>query len=132
MAEEQQKPKTVTLNLTPKAREIVENIREDTGVPNTTAMERFLEWLGEQDRKFRVAVLTKDPELKREMARLVLADMAAIEAADPGHAQPVPVTVEQATRIIRVMLGHIERIHLGMTNAEAPASPAATAKKPRR
>lgn len=28
----------------------------------------------------------------------------------------------EVRRIIRVILGHIERTHLGMTNAEAPAA----------
>src|SRR5687767_2562912 len=73
--------KTITVTLNPRARDVVEQLREDTGVPNTEAMARILEWFAAQDRKFRLAVLTRDEETKRELVRLVLQEMAGMDKA---------------------------------------------------
>lgn len=118
--DDQLKPRTLTINLTPRARGIIEQVREDTGVPNTEAMVRILEWFAELPVKLRLAVLNRDQETQRELVRAVLSDMAALAEADPSHPQPVPASIEQATRIIRVMADHIERISLGRSNAAAP------------
>jgi len=70
------KPISTPINLTPRARAIIEGIREETGVPNTEAMVRILEWFTSLDRKFRLAILNRDEETKRELFLLVLQQMA--------------------------------------------------------
>lgn len=78
--EEIKKPKTLTVNLSPEAREVIESLREDTGVPNTTAMERILEWFSKQDLRFRQAILLRSPASSQEMARMALEQMAGLAA----------------------------------------------------
>lgn len=67
---------SLTVNLSPRAREIVERIREDTGITNVAAMERLLEWFIDQDLRYRMAILTRDDSSKRELAADALSRMA--------------------------------------------------------
>lgn len=114
-------PYKLYVNLSPDAREIIEGIREDTGQTAVVAMSRLLEWFAGQDRKFRLAILHNDEETKREQARLVLREMADLEAADPVAAagSVAGVTFDQAVRIMRVMTDHIERLGAGLREAGA-------------
>lgn len=76
------KPKGISFQLNPRARAVIEGLRRDTGVPNTEALTRILEWYASLDRKLRLAVLNGDPETRRELAALVAADLAENPSRD--------------------------------------------------
>lgn len=95
-------PKAISITLNARARDIIERLRDDTGVPNTEAMARILEWFASQDRKFRLAVLTRDEETKRELVRLVLQEMAGMDKAGLADAT-ASVTPREAVKVIRAM-----------------------------
>jgi hypothetical protein len=57
---------TISVNLSTPARRIIDGIRADTGIPNTTAMEQILEWFAGLDVKLRLAVLVRDEETKQK------------------------------------------------------------------
>jgi hypothetical protein len=67
---------------------MVAQIREDTGIANTEAMERILEWFTGLDRKFRLAILNNDPATRAELARLTLSEMAVGDAAGVDLSKP--------------------------------------------
>src|SRR5688500_11170724 len=71
------KRKTVTLNLNPETREIIEKIKDDTGVAQVVALQRILEWFSGLDRKLRLAILNRDEETRRELIQLVLQEILA-------------------------------------------------------
>jgi hypothetical protein len=95
----------IHIRLSPAAHQVVEGLRADTGVPNTEAMSRILEYFAGLDRKFRLAIINKDPETRRELARLALREMAAMDAAG----EKPPGTVEEACAAIRALVGRIEQ-----------------------
>jgi hypothetical protein len=97
-------PLGLHVQLNPVAHGIIKRIREDTGVPNTEAMARILEYFAGLDRKFRLAIINKDPETRRELARLALREMAAMDAAG----EEPPGTVEQSCVLIRALATKIE------------------------
>ena len=70
MVEKLPKQKTVQIMLTPESRRIIENLRDDTGIPNTESMARILEWFAGLDRKLRLAILNRDEETRNELALL--------------------------------------------------------------
>lgn len=76
------KPKGISIQLSPRARAIVESVRRETGVPNTEAVTRILEWWASFDRKLRIAVLNHDLETRRELIRLTLAEWESDLGAD--------------------------------------------------
>lgn len=66
----------VNVSLLPKARDVIEKIREQTGVPQTEALKRILEWYASQKPLFRQAILTGDPESRQEFSRALLEQWA--------------------------------------------------------
>lgn len=107
MVESKTKAVGISIQLSPKAREIVDQLRGDTGIPNTEALSRILEWFAGQDRKLRIAILTNDVDTRHELLRLALRDMAAMDtsAATIGG---VPVTLKETAAVIRAMADRIE------------------------
>lgn len=89
------------------AKAIIEGIREDTGVPKTEALTRILEWFAGLDRKLRIAVLTRDPDTRRELTRLVLRDMADLKDAGDLEDAAEDVELERALRIAQAMIHRI-------------------------
>jgi hypothetical protein len=87
VAESKQKRATLSWQVNPEARAILEGLKEETGVPNTESLTRILEWFASLDRKFRLAVLNRDPATRAELARLTLEQWAAAEAAQPKPTQ---------------------------------------------
>ncbi len=67
VANSSEKRVTLNLNVSPAARAVMEGIRADTGVPITTAVERFLDWMSNMPRKFRLAILQGDEEGQQEL-----------------------------------------------------------------
>jgi hypothetical protein len=114
-----------------EAKTIIENVREQTGVAKTEALTRILEWYAALPVKLRLAILNRDVDTRRELTRLVLSEMAGTEKADPHAAIDAPVTEEQATRIIRIMLDHLERIRAGRQREKAGIEPGSQAAKRR-
>ena len=91
------KPVQISISLVAPARRVVERLREETGVPVTEAMTRILEWYASFDPKFRLAVLNRDPEVRRELTALAMKTMAE----NPSHdftppAQPATKTEQAA------------------------------------
>ena len=64
-----------TLNLSAPAKEILDQIREKTGVPKETALTRILEWFAELDPRLRLAVIVNDETTRDELLRTALANM---------------------------------------------------------
>lgn len=75
MAEKSQERLPLMVSLQPDARKIIEKIREDTGIPQTEALKRLLEWFAGLDRKLRLAILDNDPATRDELVRLAFAGM---------------------------------------------------------
>lgn len=107
MEADEDKATAITVNLSPTARRIVEAIRADTGIPAKTAVERYFEWLGARDAKFRLAILNRDRDVQAELTRLVLREMAGINDATPNPVGPA-LTFEECQQVIQKML---ERMH---------------------
>lgn len=95
MVNHNDKRKTISIDLTPEARVVIEALREDSGIPNTEATKRILQWFAGLDRKLRLAILNKDIETQREMIRLVLADMAGDAAAKTEFGPLDTLTLDQ-------------------------------------
>lgn len=94
---------TVPIGLTPDARDVVENIKKTTGVAKQVAIARVLEWFSRQSDKVQGAILHERGDAAAE---LVNEKMAEIEAAKTG----ADVSIEQATRVIRLMTDRIDQI----------------------
>jgi hypothetical protein len=98
---------SISVSIVPAARSILDRLREDTGVPQTEAMARLLEWFAAQPRKFRLALLNRDVETQRELIRAVLLEWAGIDAAqkikDAG-----PASIPEALAVARAMLDEVE------------------------
>ena len=111
-------PVSIKVTLSPKSREVVSNIRHETGVANVTAMERILEWYSSLDRKLRLAVLNRDAATRDELLSLVVQEMAQREAAkgigdDLGPADVVALMRECVDRSERLFAVYTRQ--LGVT-----------------
>lgn len=103
---------SLSLNLTPHARAVIEAIREDTGVPNTTSTERILEWFSRMPRKFRVAILTGDPEGQAEM--LVAWFKETMQASGKGVDVVDRDDINARLRLAHQILNEVELAYEGM------------------
>lgn len=113
----EQKRKGVMVSLNAEAREVVERLREDTGIPNTEALTRILEWFASRDRKFRLALLNGDEDTKAGLARLTLLEMAGLDGADEAAARPFEsMTFEQAQAVANAALLRMSQIHKALQN----------------
>jgi hypothetical protein len=83
MADDLPQQISLTINLVPRAREIVDKLRADTGIPQTEAMLRILTWFASLDKKLRLAILNNDPETREELVRLAFASMLTRDADLP-------------------------------------------------
>lgn len=109
MAESDPKRSTVVINIKPDAKVVIESIREETGVPQTEALTRILEWFAAQDRKLRVAILTRDEETQREMMGLLLQQVAGVNEATAQSATSA-VSAEQAVAGIHALADRLKQI----------------------
>jgi methylphosphotriester-DNA--protein-cysteine methyltransferase len=107
-----EKSKTIGITLNPEARKVIEQIREDTGIPNTEAMTRILEWFAGLDRKFRLAVLSRDEETRRELAADVLSKMSGLHGAKAFSAT-AEMTPDQMAKAIRFLTDRLESLATG-------------------
>ena len=82
MVNDDKYPERIVTQVPLKARasELLNGIRNDTGVSKVEAIQRIFEWFLGLDRKLRLAILNKDVETQRELVRLVLSDMAGDES----------------------------------------------------
>ena len=105
---EQAERKAISVTLNPRARQVIEGIRGDSGVPNTEAMARILEWFAALDRKLRLSVLTRDVGTQREMLTLLLQQMVAADAATKEHGPLALLDLDQLLAL-QTQVGH----HIG-------------------
>lgn len=98
------KQSVVNLRVKPEAAEILRGIRNDTGVPGSEALVRILEWFASLDRKFRLALLNKDDETRRELALRTLLDMAK---RDP-RALITDLPMAQSVQMLEALQRHIQ------------------------
>jgi hypothetical protein len=108
-----EKSKTIGITLNPEARQVIEQIREDTGIPNTEAMTRILEWFASLDRKFRLAVLSRDEETRRELAADVLSKMAGLDGGAKAFSATAEMTPGQMAKAIRFLTDRLESLATG-------------------
>lgn len=103
------------VNLTPRARELVDNLRADTGVPATTATERFFEWLAAMPPKFRLAILNRDTQAQDEL----LIDWLREHLTTKGlKIDPLePEDVKSRVRLINKLLNEIHATYEGTRDA---------------
>jgi hypothetical protein len=95
--------KGINLNLTPRARELAEGIRAETGVPSTTALERFLEWLAEQDPKLVLAILNRDQTTQKQLMEDALAKAVGVQVSKAD----ADMTPEQMAAAVRLLIGRL-------------------------
>lgn len=115
----QDKRVTLSVNLTSKAREMVEKIREETGVPATTATERFFEWLAGMSPKFRLAVLNRDQSAQDELLIAWIREHFAAKGV--GAEEIAPDDVTGRIKLINRLLAELQSTMLGLTDAAASA-----------
>ena len=94
------------VNLSPDARAVIRGLREDTGVPNTEAMTRLLEWFAAMPRKFRLAILTKDAAGRDEL----LVDWLREHLAAEGL-KTTPLAADDVTARVRLIHQLVNEIH---------------------
>lgn len=99
---------TMSVNVTEHARGIVDRIKDETGVAKQEAISRILESFADQPPTVRREMLTKGGNAGAELMRLRMGEMIAAGQVDPGTIK----TVEDATKVIRLMLERIEQIEL--------------------
>lgn len=92
----------VPINLTPKARAIVEGLKQETGVVKQESVARVLEWFASQSKEFRLAVVTN---LGDPIEQLIQARMA--ELTEAGQ---VPLTFDQAQAMVHRLVDHMTAI----------------------
>jgi hypothetical protein len=109
------KPITLGVNLTAKARQLVETLRADTGVPSTTATERFLEWLMGMPPKFRLAILNRDAAAQDELLIDWLREHLATKGLKITPMEPDDVT--SRVRLITKLLNEIHATYEGTRDA---------------
>jgi hypothetical protein len=97
------KPMGMQINLSPEAREIVDQIKKDTGVAKITAVTRILQWFGEQDREIRVRILDGGRDVGEFLARQKLSQMAGGERVEQ-------LTFEQASQLIRLATDRLDQL----------------------
>ena len=102
------KPVQIYVSLTPAARSIIDQLRDDTGVPVTEAMKRILEWYASFDAKFRLAVLNRDPSVRRELTQLAMKSMAENPTKDLTPPAPPAVKPDQA-KAVKAALEHSKK-----------------------
>jgi hypothetical protein len=73
-------------------------------------MERLLEWFARLDRKYQVALVTNDEEGKREMATLVLTQMAGLDKVGNPYDLLSTTDTKKAVAAIRTLLDQVERL----------------------
>lgn len=121
--ESEQKSKGISLNLSPAARQVVDRIRQDTGVPNTEAMTRILEWFSSLDKKLRLAILNKDEETRYLLLREALAQMTGLANEN------VPATLDEAAITARIGLDRLEHLARTYQREATPDAPKAKRSK---
>lgn len=104
------KRKQLPVSLNPAARRVIESIRQNTGIPNTTAMQRILEWFAALDNKLQLAVLVRDEQTKTELTQQVIRQMAGLPAHSLAESAE-KLTVEQTLAAIRAMTDRLENAH---------------------
>lgn len=101
----------VTVDLSPVARQVIDAIRERTGVPKVTALERILEWYASLEPRFQLAILNKDESVRGDLIRSIIRDYAGADLpADPIRAAST-MDHAQAVRVAKVMLDTLDVIY---------------------
>ena len=109
MDNEDLKRESTNVPLSPAARRMIENLREETGIPKVEAIQRYCEWLERQDRKFRLAILLRDEAAQQEFSRLVLQQMIAIDGDEAAAELAKKFSIPAATRMIRALCDRIDQ-----------------------
>jgi hypothetical protein len=94
------------VQLTSRARKVLDALKDDTGIPQTEAIARVFEWFSAQDRKLRVAILHRDENTQAEMMRLVLQQATGAEGLSK-HDVPGGVNPDQAAAMIAALAGRM-------------------------
>jgi hypothetical protein len=99
----------ITINLTPKARELVAGIKKLTGVAQQNAIERIIEWFVKRDRTLQRAILDADHEAFDAAASSILAKNLR-DAASGAKNDSEQDTVEKCVKQLRGLADRIEEI----------------------
>lgn len=114
MSDQDTPRKNISIGLNPTARDVIERLREDTGVPNTEAMTRILEWFASLDRKLRLAILSRDSGTRDELIRLALREMLGLDVA-AQHVGGKPITHDEGIRIMQKLLEQMHVQHIAIS-----------------
>lgn len=69
--------RVVNVAITPRAEQVLARIKQETGITQVGFVERLLEWYAAQDSRIKTMILSPYPEVRRGLAGLVAAEMAA-------------------------------------------------------
>lgn len=97
------KPVSLKINLSPRARAIVEGVREDAGIASTEMMERILEWYASVPPTAQLAIINRNEAKKSELARIALGQLAAADSAGVDLAE-TPVSIDDAGRAAKMLI----------------------------
>jgi hypothetical protein len=101
----------IGIDLSPAARQIVDSVRERTGVPKVAALERILEWYATLEPRFQLAILNKDESVRADLIRSIIRDYAGADMpADPIRAASTMDHAE-AVKVAKVMLDTLDVLY---------------------
>jgi hypothetical protein len=95
----------VPINLTPRARDVVDNLKSRTKLPKQEAVRVILEWFASQPEVIQDAIFDPRRDVATELARLKLAEMAAAGTGDVSG-----MSIGDAIRATKVLLDRIETV----------------------
>lgn len=80
----------ITFSVKASARDVLENLREETGIPNAEALARVLEWFASQEPALRLAILNRRPEVRTALLAPLMAKVAHGEDLDDVDEDSLP------------------------------------------
>lgn len=108
---------SITIAVAPKAREVMDEIRVQTGVPKAEALTRILEWYANLPTRIRLAILNRNESAKADLVHSTIQEMSTAGLPDNPLESAKDVTAEQATRIIKLMADRLA--YLNKANLDA-------------
>jgi hypothetical protein len=106
---DQAKATTIVVNVSPETRAIIEDLVDATGMAQTKFAARVFQWFAAQDRKFCLAVVSKDEATQRELMRLSLQQAIGMDAAGLAQAS-ANLDPEAAAIAARALIDQLESL----------------------
>jgi hypothetical protein len=94
---------SMTIQVNPRARVVLEDLKDETGIANSEALVRLLEWFAALDPKARAGIINGRPDVRAEFTRLALSQMAGLDKVGINK-PPGEVKVEEAAAAMHTLV----------------------------